>query len=51
MIQNLSLIVGTYEQDSQTLTTDNEANVLKFKELMGILSSEERRWEDQVCIC
>ena len=41
-----SLIVGTYEQDSQTLTTDNEANVLKFKELMGILSSEEKeRWE------
>ncbi|MEC8474552.1 MAG: AAA family ATPase, partial [Planctomycetota bacterium] len=41
-----SLILGTYEQDSQTLTTDNEANVLKFKELMGILSSEEKeRWE------
>ncbi|WP_417730727.1 DNA repair ATPase [Rosistilla oblonga] len=41
-----SLIVGNYEQDSQTLTTDNESNVLKFKELMGILTPEEaERWE------
>ena len=34
-----TLIVSSYEQDAQTLTTDNEANVLKFKELMGILSA------------
>ena len=41
-----SLIVSTYEQDAQTLTTDNEANVLKFKEIMGILSVEEKeRWD------
>ena len=41
-----SLIVSSYEQDSQTLTTDNEANVLKFKELMGILTPEEKeRWD------
>ena len=41
-----SLIVSSYEQDAQTLTTDNEANVLKFKELMGILSTEEKeRWD------
>ena len=41
-----SLIVSTYEQDAQTLTTDNEANVLKFKELMGILNPEEKeRWD------
>lgn len=41
-----SLIVGTYQQDAQTLTTDNEANVLKFKELMGILTAEEKeRWD------
>ncbi len=41
-----ALIVGTYEQDAQTLTTDNEANVLKFKELMGILTAEEKeRWD------
>ena len=41
-----SLIISSYEQDAQTLTTDNEANVLKFKELMGNLSSEEQeRWD------
>ncbi|MEM1070094.1 MAG: AAA family ATPase, partial [Planctomycetota bacterium] len=41
-----TLIVSSYEQDAQTLTTDNEANVLKFKELMGILSTEEQeRWD------
>ena len=41
-----SLIISTYEQDAQTLTTDNEANVLKFKELLGILTTEEQeRWD------
>ncbi|TWU59020.1 ATPase involved in DNA repair [Rubripirellula tenax] len=41
-----SLIVSAYEQDAQTLTTDNEANVLKFKELMGILTVDEKeRWD------
>jgi hypothetical protein len=41
-----SLIVSNYEQDAQTLTTDNEANMLKFKEIMGILTTEEKqRWE------
>ncbi|WDQ18895.1 DNA repair ATPase [Rhodopirellula sp. P2] len=41
-----SLIISNYEQDAQTLTTDNEANVLKFKELMGILNPEEKqRWD------
>ena len=41
-----ALIVSNYEQDAQTLTTDNEANVLKFKELMGILTPEEKeRWD------
>ena len=41
-----SLIVSSYEQDAQTLTTDNEANVLKFKELMGILTADEKeRWD------
>tara|TARA_R110002049_G_scaffold27321_2_gene94003 strand:+ start:67826 stop:73084 length:5259 start_codon:yes stop_codon:yes gene_type:complete len=41
-----ALIISNYEQDAQTLTTDNEANVLKFKELMGILSAEEKeRWD------
>ncbi len=41
-----SLIISSYEQDAQTLTTDNEANVLKFKELLGILNTEEKeRWD------
>ncbi|NNE00519.1 MAG: ATP-binding protein, partial [Pirellulaceae bacterium] len=41
-----SLIVSSYEQDAQTLTTDNEANVLKFKELMGVLTTDEKeRWD------
>lgn len=41
-----ALIIGNYEQDAQTLTTDNESNVLKFKELNGLLTKEEKeRWE------
>ncbi|MEM9588765.1 MAG: AAA family ATPase, partial [Planctomycetota bacterium] len=41
-----SLIISNYEQDAQTLTTDNEANVLKFKELMGVLTIEQQqRWD------
>ncbi len=41
-----TLIISSYEQDSQTLTTDNEANLLKFKEIMGILTPEEKeRWD------
>lgn len=41
-----TLIAGTYEQDAQTLTGDNEANLLKFKELMGTLTTKElERWD------
>ena len=41
-----TLIVSNYENDSQTLTSDNEANMLKFRELIGILTDEEsKRWE------
>jgi hypothetical protein len=41
-----TLIVSNYENDAQTLTSDNEANMLKFKELMGILTPQEKnRWE------
>jgi DNA repair ATPase/ATPase family protein associated with various cellular activities (AAA) len=41
-----TLILSNYENDSQTLTSDAEANMLKFKELMGILSDEEaKRWK------
>ncbi len=40
-----ALIVSNYENDSQTLTSDAEANMLKFKELIGILNDEEaKRW-------
>jgi hypothetical protein len=40
-----TLIVSNYENDSQTLTSDNEANMLKFRELMEILTEEEaERW-------
>lgn len=41
-----ALIHSSYEQDAQTLTSDNEANMLKFKELMGTLTDQEaERWE------
>jgi hypothetical protein len=40
-----ALILSNYENDAQTLTTDNEANMLKFKELIGIISElEAKRW-------
>lgn len=42
-----TLILSNYQNDSQTLTADNEANMLKFKELIGKLSDEEQqRWEE-----
>ncbi|MCA9162872.1 MAG: AAA family ATPase, partial [Planctomycetales bacterium] len=41
-----TLILSNYENDSQTLTSDNEANMLKFKELVNLLTPEEKnRWE------
>jgi hypothetical protein len=41
-----NLLFSNYEQDAQTLTSDNEANLLKFKELMGTMTAEEAsRWE------
>ncbi|HPD46320.1 MAG TPA: DNA repair ATPase [Anaerohalosphaeraceae bacterium] len=42
-----TLIVSSYEQDAQTLTTGAEANMLKFRELIGHLTDEQaRRWSD-----
>jgi len=42
-----SLIVATYEQDAQTLTTGAEANLLKFKEMIKIISAKEQaRWDE-----
>ena len=41
-----ALIVSNYQNDSQTLTSDTEANLLKFKELIGILTDDEQqRWD------
>ncbi|GAB3647770.1 DNA repair ATPase [Echinicola sediminis] len=40
------LLLAHYENESQTLTAAAEANLLKYKELRGILSSEEQdRWD------
>ncbi len=42
-----ALILDHYRNESQTLTADAEANLLKLKELLKILSPEEAtRWED-----
>ncbi len=41
------LINSHYESEAQTLTTGAEANLLKFKEIIDILSpSEKNRWEE-----
>jgi hypothetical protein len=41
-----TLILSNYENDAQTLTSDTESNLLKFKELMGVLNEQEtRRWQ------
>jgi len=42
-----ALILASYQNDAQTLTTGSESNMLKFKELTGKLSADElERWED-----
>jgi len=41
------LILSSYEQDAQTLTTSAEANLLKFREMMGWLSPRQaQRWDE-----
>ena len=41
------LIFDHYENESQTLTSGAEANLLKFKELESVMTDEESaRWED-----
>ncbi|MGH1518475.1 DNA repair ATPase [Chryseobacterium sp. JK1] len=41
------IILNHYQNESQTLTTGAEANMLKLKELIGILSEEEtERWNE-----
>lgn len=40
------LLMMHYESESQTLTSDSEANILKLKEIAGILSDVDHdRWE------
>jgi len=40
------LILTNYENDAQTLTSDTESNLLKVKELLGVITPEEaKRWE------
>ena len=42
-----TLIVSNYENDAQTLTSGTEANLLKFKELTGLMTdAEKERWDD-----
>jgi ATPase involved in DNA repair/AAA domain (dynein-related subfamily) len=42
-----TLVVSSYEQDSQTLSRDGESNMLKFRELLGKQTdTEKKRWED-----
>ncbi|MDW5288016.1 DNA repair ATPase [Formosa sp. PL04] len=41
-----TLVLSHYESESQTLTSSAEANLLKYKELIGDLSENEQiRWE------
>ncbi|MGG1920439.1 DNA repair ATPase [Chryseobacterium sp. NRRL B-14798] len=41
------IVLNHYQNESQTLTTGAEANMLKLKELIGILSEEEtERWNE-----
>ncbi|MEJ5106244.1 DNA repair ATPase [Chryseobacterium sp. MYb328] len=43
----IQIILNHYQNESQTLTTGAESNMLKLKELMGILQEEEtERWEE-----
>ncbi len=40
-----TLILSSYQQDAQTLSRDGESNMLKFKELLGLLTADEQtRW-------
>ncbi len=42
-----SLVLQSYENDAQTLTTGAEANLLKWKELQGCLNEvESQRWSE-----
>lgn len=41
------IILSHYESESQTLTADTESNLLKLKEIAGLITSDEQnRWEE-----
>ncbi|HEX7868922.1 MAG TPA: ATP-binding protein, partial [Chryseobacterium sp.] len=41
------IVLNHYQNESQTLTTGAESNMLKLKELMNLISEDEKlRWED-----
>lgn len=43
----MQIVLDHYQNESQTLTTGAEANMLKLKELISIISEEEaERWEE-----
>ncbi|SDI69440.1 DNA repair ATPase [Chryseobacterium jejuense] len=43
----MQIVLNHYQNESQTLTTGAEANMLKLKELIGVISEEEtERWEE-----
>jgi signal recognition particle GTPase len=43
----MQTIVSSFEQDAQTLSKDDESNLLKFKELLGSMTpQEEDRWQN-----
>ena len=40
------VLLAHYESESQTLTTDTESNLLRLKEIAGLMTNEEKnRWE------
>ncbi|MEM7165779.1 MAG: DNA repair ATPase [Planctomycetota bacterium] len=42
-----TLILSHYESEAQTLTTESEANLLKLRELLGLLDTQEQqRWQE-----
>jgi hypothetical protein len=43
-----TLILSHYQNESQTLTTGAEFNLLKFKELYGVISEEEKTRKDEI---
>jgi len=43
-----TLILSSYQQDAQTLSRDGESNMLKFRELLGIQSADERQRRESI---